>query len=189
MLNKYTCLEKLAARRSDEVIVSTMGTAKPWEQLSDTDLDFASVDSAMGHAADFALGLAIAQPKRRVIMMNGDGSLLMCMGTLVTIAQRPCCNYAMIVFENGKYEVTGNQSLPGEAFVNYEAIARGSGIDKVYTIDTEEEFDQRLPAVFNEPGPVVFIWKVKPENEPVPKFNKSLADRVVRLQQALTLIS
>jgi len=185
MLNKYTCLEKLASQRKDEVVVSCMGTAKPWEALSDSDLDFASVDSAMGHAADFALGLAMAQPKRRVITLNGDGSLLMCLGSLVTIAQRACENYAMIIFENGTYEVTGNQSVPGNSFVDYEAIARGAGIKKAYTIDSEEEFEARLPLVFKEPGPIVFIWKVEPAHEPVPKFEKSLAERVTRLRRAL----
>lgn len=185
MLNKYTCLEKLAARRTDEVIISCMGTAKPWEGISDTELDFASVDSAMGHATDFALGLAIAQPQRRVITLNGDGSMLMCLGSLVTIAQRPCQNYAMIIFENGTYEVTGNQAVPGNAFVDYETIARGSGINKVYTVKDEEAFDARLPLVFTEPGPVVFIWKVEPAHEPVPQFEKSLAERVERLRVAL----
>ena len=86
MLNKYTCLEKLAARRKDEIIITNMGIAKPWENLSDGPFDFASVDSGMGHAADLAHGLAIAQPERRVITLNGDGSMLMCLGTLVTVA-------------------------------------------------------------------------------------------------------
>ncbi len=185
MLDKYTCLEKLAARRKDEVIISTMSTANPWEKLSDTDLDFASADSAMGHAADLALGIAMAQPDRRVITLNGDGSMLMCLGTLVTIAQYPCSNYALVIFENGRYEVTGNQKVPGDGFINYETIARGSGINKVHTIETEKAFDEKLSSVFEEPGPVVFIWKVNPENEPVPKFNNSLADRVARLRQAL----
>jgi sulfopyruvate decarboxylase subunit beta len=99
MLNKYTCLEKLAARRKDELIITCMGTAKPWEKLSNTDLDFASVDSAMSHAADFALGIAIAQPALRVITLNGDGSMVMCLGTFVTLAQRPCKNYAMVIIE------------------------------------------------------------------------------------------
>lgn len=186
MLNKYRCLEKLAARRKDEVIITCMGTAKPWEKLSDTALDFASVDSGMGHAADFALGLAIAQPDRRIITLNGDGSMLMCLGTLVTIAQQPCPNYALVIIENGTYEVTGNQSVPGAGFIDYETIARGSGIEKVHTIQSEEAFENHLPQVFEEPGPVVFIWKVEPGREPVPKFKDSIADRAERLKEALS---
>ena len=162
-----------------------MSTAKPWEKLSDTDLDFASVDSAMGHAADLALGIAIAQPERRVITLNGDGSMLMCLGTFVTLAQRPCENYAMIIFENGSYEVTGNQDVPGAKFVDYEAIARGCGLNNVHTISKEDEFASKLDLVFKEPGPAVFIWKVEPGSEPVPKFKDTLAYRVERLRNAL----
>lgn len=185
MLNKYTCLEKLAARRQDEVIITCMSTAKPWEKLSDTEFDFASVDSAMGHAADLALGIAIAQPEKRVITLNGDGSMLMCLGTFVTIAQRPCSNYAMVIFENGTYEVTGNQSVPGSTIVDYETIAKASGIEKTYTVDSESDFESRLSQVFEQPGPVVFIWKVEPGSEPVPNFKKTLAERVERLRKAL----
>lgn len=185
MLNKNTCLEKLAARRKGELIITCMGTAKPWEKLSDTDLDFASVDSAMGHAADFALGIAIAKPERRVITLNGDGSMLMCLGTFVTLAQRPCENYAMVIIENGTYEVTGNQNVPGFGIMDFEAMARGAGLEKVYTIDNEEAFEEMLPKLFEEAGPLVFILKVEPGQEGVPKFDKTLAERTERLRKAL----
>ncbi|MCZ6673557.1 MAG: thiamine pyrophosphate-dependent enzyme, partial [Verrucomicrobia bacterium] len=170
MLNKYSCLEKLAARRKNEVIVTCMGTAKPWEKLSDTALDFASVDSGMSHAADLAHGLSIAQPDRRIITLNGDGSMLMCLGTLVTVAQRPCENYVLIIIENGTYEVTGNQQVPGSGFIDYEAIARGAGLKHVHTITEETDFDEKLSLVFEGKGPLIFIWKVAPGKEPVPLF-------------------
>ena len=125
MLDKYACLAKLAARRQNELVVSTMSVAMPWAQHSDGPLDFASVDSAMGHAADFAYGLAMAQPQRRVIVLNGDGSTLMCLGTFVTIAQHPLDNFTMVITENGTYEVTGNQPVPGAGRIDYAAIARG----------------------------------------------------------------
>ena len=185
MLNKYTCLAKLAARRKNEIIITCMGTAKPWEKLSDTALDFASVDSAMGHAADLGLGIAIAQPHRRVIVLNGDGSMLMSLGTLVTIAQRPCQNYVMVIIENGTYEVTGNQVVPGSGFVDFETMARGAGIEQVYTVEDEAEFEERLPLIFQGKGPSIFIWKVERGEEPVPTFRESLADRVRRLRHAL----
>ena len=71
MLDKYECLKKLSDKRSDEIVVTTMSVSMPWANLSDGPLDFARVESAMGHAADFALGLAIAQPDRQVIVING----------------------------------------------------------------------------------------------------------------------
>ena len=89
MLDKYSCMQKLAAARTDEVVVTTMSVAMPWAAHSDGPLDFAHVESAMGHAADFALGLALAQPERRVLCINGDGSTLMSLGVLVSLAQHP----------------------------------------------------------------------------------------------------
>ena len=135
MLDKYRCLRKLAdARRDGDVVVTTMSVAMPWAELSDTPFDFASVDSAMGHAADLAYGLALAQPDRRVLCLNGDGSTLMCLGTLVTIAQGGASNYSLIITENGTYEVTGNQPVPGSGVVDFEAMARAAGLREVHTL-------------------------------------------------------
>jgi len=65
-----------------------MGSAAPWSRISNSPLDFYSVGSAMGHAADFAMGITLAQPNRPVWVLNGDGSMLMCLETLVTICRQ-----------------------------------------------------------------------------------------------------
>lgn len=185
MLNKYTCLKKLSERRRDEVVVPTMGVAIPWLNLSDGPFDFASADSAMGHAADFALGLAMAQPGRRIITLNGDGSMLMCLGTLVTVAQCPLENYALIIVDNGTYEVTGNQPVPGRGVFNFEAMARGAGIESVHTVSDPDDFDEKLPLVFSAKGPLVFIWEVEEAHEAPPLTLPPLSRRVARLRAAL----
>ena len=87
-MTRAQLLGPLAERRTDEVVVTTMGVTRPWGRISDSDLDFASADSAMGHAADLALGIALARPDRTVICLNGDGSMLMTLGTLATIKDR-----------------------------------------------------------------------------------------------------
>lgn len=186
MLDRYDCLRKLAARRAaGDVVVSTMSVAMPWASLSDGPLDFAHVDSAMGHAADFAYGLALAQPLRRVIALNGDGSTLMSLGTLVTIAQRPVPNYTLVIIENGTYEVTGNQPVPGAGKVDFETIARGAGLERVHTISEMSAFDAMVPLHFEEEGPAVFIWRIAPGNEPVPKPALPIRERAARLRRAL----
>jgi sulfopyruvate decarboxylase subunit beta len=185
MLDKYECLKKLAARRTDEVVVTTMSVAMPWAELSDGPLDFAHVESAMGHAADFALGLAIAQPERRVLVINGDGSTLMCLGTLVTLAQRPAPNLTMVITENGTYEVTGNQPVPGAERIDYEQICRGAGIENVHTIEDAAQFDAHLEAHFTGTGPQVFIWKIEQASEPVPKPSRPIRERAHSLREAL----
>jgi sulfopyruvate decarboxylase subunit beta len=185
MLDKYACLKKIHARRRDELVVTSMSVAMPWAALSDGPLDFASVESAMGHTADFAHGLALAQPQRRVIVFNGDGSTLMCLGSLVTMAQYPAENFTMVLTENGTYEVTGNQPVPGAAFIDYAAIARGAGIKEVHELSTEAEFDAKLDLHFDGKGPLVIIWKIEQASEPVPKPALPIRQRAQRLRQAL----
>lgn len=186
MLDKYTCLEKLAARRGDELVVTTMSVSVPWSRLSDGPGDFAAVDSAMGHAAAFAHGLALAQPRRRVIALSGDGSTLMGLGTLVNLAQRPAPNLTLVIVENGTYEVTGSQPVPGAGLIDYAAIARGAGIKSAHTIETEAQFEELLPLHFSGPGPLVLVWKIAQGSEGVPKFAASVRDRGRRMRQALT---
>ena len=185
MLDKYTCLEKLANKRTDEVVVTTMSVAMPWAAHSDGPLDFAHVESAMGHAADFALGLAIAKPDCRILCINGDGSTLMSLGVLVTLAQRPARNLSLIITENGTYEVTGSQPVPGANFIDYEQLCLGAGIKNVYTIRHDADFDARLDQHFTEEGPVVFIWKIARAEEPVPKPSRPIRERAYRLRDAL----
>jgi thiamine pyrophosphate-dependent acetolactate synthase large subunit-like protein len=185
MLDKYACLQKLAAHRRDEVVVTTMSVSIPWSKLSSGPLDFAKIDSAMGHGAAFAYGLALAQPNRRVIALNGDGSTLMGLGSLVTIAQRPAPNLTIVITENGTYEVTGSQPVPGAGIIDYAAIARGAGLREVHTIETEAEFDALLPLHFSGPGPAIMIWKIAQGSEPVPKLPASIRDRGRQLRQAL----
>lgn len=185
MLDKYRCLEKLAARRTDEIVVTSMSVSMPWATHSDGPLDFAHVDSAMGHAADFALGLAIARPDRRVICFSGDGSTLMCLGTLVTMAQRPAPNFTLVITENGTYEVTGNQPVPGAESIDYATIARGAGLRHVHTLESDADFDAHLAGHFDGEGPSVYIWKIERGSEPVPKPAKPIRQRAHALRQAL----
>ena len=185
MLNKYTCLEKLHAVRTDEIVVSMMSNAMPWAALSDGPLDFASVDTSMGHGADFALGVAMAQPHRRVIALNGDGSMLMCLGTLVTMAQYRAENFTLIILENGTYEVTGSQPVPGAGTVDYAAIARGAGIENVWSLTNDSEFDAALQQHVSGVDPQVFVWKIEPTDEGIPRPTLPIKERTERLRTAL----
>ena len=185
MLDKYLCLQKLAARRSDEIVITTMSVATPWARLSDGPLDFASVESAMGHAADFACGLALAQPARRVIVLNGDGSTLMSLGTLVVVGQLAPRNLTIVITENGTYEVTGNQRVPGADTVDYELLCRGAGLDRVSTIADDAAFDGALGAHFEGEGPRVFVWRIARADEPVPQPSLPIGERSQRLRHAL----
>jgi sulfopyruvate decarboxylase subunit beta len=185
MLDKYVCLKKLASRRRKEIVVTNMSVSDPWARLSDGPLDFALVESTMGQGPAFALGLALAQPRRRVILLNGDGSTLMCLGALITIAQNPPDNLTIVITENGTYEVVGNYPIPGAGRVNFETIARGAGFAHVHTIDNDDDFDALLPLHFEGKGAQIFIWKIFRAEEPVPRPLLYIRERAARLRRAL----
>src|SRR5919201_417943 len=105
MMTLREALEVLAAHRGQRIVITTMSPIAPWQELSDTPLDFAYIPSAMGQAPALGLGLALAQPERGVIVVNGDGCMLMNLGNLVTLAAHPA-NIYLLIIDNGHYEVT-----------------------------------------------------------------------------------
>ena len=188
-------LRPLARLRGEAVVVTTMGAVRPWARLSDHALDFASADSAMGHAADFALGLALAQPARKVICLNGDGSMLMSLGTLVTIVASGATNLVLFVLQNDSYEVTGNQPVPGAGRVDYSAMARAAGFPRAHTFGDTAPYEAALPSILEGTGPVCVTVKVEPGTEtPLGRgpdqaagyLRPSLAESARLLRRALT---
>lgn len=182
MFNKEECLEVIAKHRTDEVVVATMGVTVPWGQISDHPLDYASVGSAMGHAADFGLGIALARPDKKVLVLNGDGSMLMCLGTLATVTalQKSADNFYLFVCENGSYEVTGNQPIPGGQNFSFTTIARGAGFEKFYEFEDADSLDTALPSILAEAGPTLINLKLALANEPPPSRSGEHAVRFLR---------
>ena len=151
----------------------------------------------MGHAADFALGIALAKPDKKVVVLNGDGSMLMCLGTLATITalNTPPPNYLLFVCDNGTYEVTGNQPVPaGNTGFSWSMIAKGAGFERVYEFDNLNAFETELPKIWNEVGPIFVSLKIAQAHEPPPDrwggfpypyLQESLAESTHNLKQAL----
>ncbi len=197
MIIKEECLQLIADQRTDEIVVTTMGSSVPWGKISAHPLDFASVGSAMGHAADFALGIALARPDKRVVVINGDGSMLMCLGTLATITalDTPPANYLLFVCDNASYEVTGNQPVPaGNTRFSWTTLAKGAGFEKVYEFDNAEKLASELPSVWHEAGPVFVNLKIAQAHEPPPDrwggfpypyLQESLAESTHKLRQSI----
>jgi len=180
MLTKEELLEPLAKLRTDEIVITCMGVVRPWGLLSDSDLDFASADSAMGHTADLALGVALAQPARRVVCLNGDGSMLMSLGTLATIVDAGARNLTLVVVVNGSYEITGNQKVPGEGALDFAAMARAAGFPNVYAFDESTIYRQALPELLRETGPTFVSVSVVPGSEGPISRGRAEASRYLR---------
>ncbi len=195
MLTQSEFLLPLARRRTDQVVVSAMSLVRAWGRLSKHELDLAFADSAMGHAQSLALGIALAQPQRRVWCLNGDGSMLMSLGSLVTIAQSRARNLLLFVAQNNTYEVTGNQDIPGAGAVDFHHIASACGFPEAFHFSDAREYEAQLDKLLHLPGPVFISVRLEPGHEPPPNRKQSedapylrgsIADSVHRLKSALS---
>ena len=108
---------------------------------------------SMGLAIPIALGVALAQPKRHVLALEGDGSLLMQLGCLTTVATLKPANLTMIVWDNGLYQITGGQPTASASTADLVTIARGCGIANAAWAADEDDFDRLIGAALAEPGP------------------------------------
>src|SRR5215475_6658923 len=108
---------------------------------------------SMGLAAPIALGVALAQPKRRVFALEGDGSMLMQLGSLATIATLAPKNLTMVVMDNGIYQITGAQPTPAAAATDIVAIAVASGISNSVWAADEDDFERLIEQSLTASGP------------------------------------
>jgi sulfopyruvate decarboxylase subunit beta len=178
-------LEVLAEHRGERIVITTMASVGIWHELSDTPLDFAYCPSAMGHAPSLALGLALAQPRRGVIVIIGDGSLLMNLGSLVTLAGNPAEVFAVVI-DNGVYEVTGGQPTAGNGCVDFAGMARSAGIPRVYCFDSVTAWRGSAPEALSGHGPVVICLKVVGRlGQQMPHPPRPMDEQIARLQEML----
>lgn len=168
MLQRRPLVKALLADRPDHLLaVSSLGSAT-W------DLTAAGEDArnfrfigAMGQAGPFALGLAMAQPDKRVVLFAGDGELLMGMGSLATIANQAPTNLMIIALDNEAYVETGNQPTATAGPTDLEAVARGCGITATMTVTQESEIDALRTLMLDAPGPAFARVKIEAEDLPL----------------------
>ncbi len=139
---------------------------------------------AMGAAIPLALGLALARPERHVIALEGDGSLLMNLGTLATVAAAHATNLAVLVFENHRYESSGGQRLP-EVEVAFDVVARGAGIACATRLDDPDALGTVL-AQARTTGPVLHVLPTRHDpDEPIPPYSERPEEIVLNFRRAL----
>jgi phosphonopyruvate decarboxylase len=130
--------------------------------------------------------LALAQPERRVIVCNGDGSMLMNLGSLVSIVGSGATNIVVMLFDNASYEVTGSQPVPSAGRTDFAAIARGAGFERVYEFNALDDWRRDIQRILNEPGPTFVTLHVEPVyGLPGPKSPGPAKDRARRFMEAL----
>jgi sulfopyruvate decarboxylase subunit beta len=182
-----------AVRRDEEVVVTTMGAAREWMALGSHPLDLVYVPSSMGQATSLGLGIALARPDRRVIVCNGDGSMLMNLGSLVTITAAGPANLVVLLFDNGVYEVTGAQPTPGAPAaraggdrVDFAALAGACGFLSLFHFSDDARWREEARAVLDSTGPTLVVLDVAPvPGAAGPRSPGPAAERARRFMAAL----
>ena len=159
-LDRRDAAAKILGRRGDALVVAGLG-APCWDTAAagDDPLNF-YVWGGMGSAAMIGLGLALAQPKRRVLVITGDGEMLMGLGAFATIAVQRPKNLAVIVMDNEHYGETGMQQTHTRLGVDLAGIAKAAGFRAAGTIYSAAQLKAWIARIYRQPGPVFAAIKV-----------------------------
>ena len=153
------CLKKCV--NAQDIVVAVYQTLFDWMAINPRDLNYLST-GAMGHASSHGLGLALANPDRRILIFDGDGSLLMNLGSLATIADACPENLFHFVFVNGVYEVNGSHPIPARDKVDFCRIALGCGYRYSQRFETLECLEESIAGLLARAGPILVEIKVEP---------------------------
>ena len=165
MMKRDDVIKSLTDRLpDDQIVVAAYTAAFDLIALRPNPLNYIS-SGAMGLTAPHALGFALGMPDRRIILLDGDGSLLMNLGCLVTIANAAPRNLIHFVCQNGTYEANGGHPIPGQGRVDFAAMAKGAGYASTHEFSDLADFNDRIDAVLALPGPVFVDLKLVPGAE------------------------
>jgi len=162
-LRRRDVVKRISRANDDLLVIAGLGSTA-WDITSagDRDLNF-PLWGAMGGAIPMGLGLALAQPARRVVVITGDGETLMGMGSFATVAMQAPQNLSICTFDNERYGETGMQSTHTSAKTDLAGVAAACGIPVVGVVRTEEELEAALPVILAAPGPIYHVIKVRAE--------------------------
>lgn len=178
-------IDVLAANRNGALSVAIMQSEAPWHDAGQADEFYLDISGCMGGAVSVGLGLALAQPERKVMVLDGDGSLLMQLGALVTVVDTSPANYYHFVFANGVHQSTGNQVLPAQGRFDWCKLALAAGYRQAVSFDTREELEQGLPGVLASDGPALIRMSIEVEHNAVRWPGSSMAEQVQRMRAAV----
>jgi phosphonopyruvate decarboxylase len=186
VLDRCQAVPALIGRHEDFLIVSGLaGTSRDVAALTDDGAHVFTMAGAMGGAAMMGLGLALARPDRRVLVVTGDGELLMNVGSLATIAVLNPPNLSIVCVDNGHYGETGYQKSHTSLGVDLERIAAGSGIKRTLAIGQEPEIAEGARLIREGNAAAFVLLRVKPTEPPAYKRNLDMAECRVRFRMAL----
>ncbi len=163
LLHRRDVVNELLRDRGDILVIAGLG-APNWDVSAAGDhANNFPLWGAMGAASMMGLGLALAQPKRKVLVITGDGEMLMSIGALATIAVEKPPNLTIAVLDNERFGETGMQKTHTASGVDLAAMALGAGIRTSRTVRTLEQVSEIRDLVHQGKGPVFALVKINPE--------------------------
>lgn len=160
MMDREICLRALAERRTNQVVVGAYGAGRDFREISPSPLNLCEVGT-MGMASSIGLGIAAGQPDRQVWVLDGDGSLVMNIGSLISVANLQPRNLVQFVFVNRIYEASGGQPVIGIERFSFAALARAAGYAQVFEFSDEAAFERELDTVLGMPGPTFVVMNAE----------------------------
>ncbi len=184
-LRRRDVVARLVEDRGDLLLVAGLGAAA-WDVTAagDSPLNF-PLWGAMGGAVPMGLGLALAQPARRVLVITGDGEMLMGLGSLATVAIQAPSNLAVVVLDNERYGETGMQHTHTAGGVDLEAVAAATGFPVCMTIRDSAQLESALPRIRAADGPLFCNVKVRAEDLPLVLPPRDGVELKTRFREAL----
>ena len=195
MIHTDDMFQAFAPHRGDSIVIVTGTSGRRWRDISSNEKRDLNFQGAMGQTNSAALGFALSQPDEKVVLFDSEGSLLMNMGILATIAGKKPKNFFHFLMDNECYATTGGQPVPNAQEINYAGMAKQAGYAAAYEFDNLEDFSTNVGRILSETGPVFVAIKVVPlvENEPIgmrqrgPVRSRTETIRVVQEELGITV--
>ncbi len=160
-MNRLEATRRLVRHLADEIVVANLGNAARDLAVAGHRPQNYYSRGSLGLISSVGLGLALAQPQRKVVVLDGDGSLLMNLGSLATIAALAPRNLIHVVWDNEQFQLTGGQATATSKGANLAAMARGAGIRLVGEPQDEDQFEQAMVDALKSDGPWFMLAKVE----------------------------
>ena len=168
MIEAMDVFKAFQPHRGGAIVTTTGRAGRHWRDVSTSENRDIMLGGAMGHTASAAFGLAMGLPDEKVVLFDAEGSLLMNLGVLATVAGKKPGNFYHFLLDNGCYATTGGQPVPNSQEINSAGMAREAGYASSHEFDDLEDFVTNVGSILEETGPVFVSVKIFAEVENLP---------------------